>query len=33
MLKKAATQFSVKDLHDKLSSRLEKNVAEIDGLM
>lgn len=33
MLKKAATQASLKDLHEKLSERLNKNVEEIENLM
>lgn len=33
MLKKAANQASIKELHEKLSERLTKNVEEIDGLM
>lgn len=33
MLKKAAAQSSIKDLHQKLSERLTKNVEEIDTLM
>jgi hypothetical protein len=33
MLKKAANQASIKELHEKLSERLTKNVDEIDGLM
>ena len=33
MLKKAATQATMKDLHEKLQERLNKNCVEIDGLM
>lgn len=33
MLNKAATQASIKQLHEKLSERLGKNVEEIDNLM
>jgi hypothetical protein len=33
MLKKAAIQASIKDLHEKLHERLNKNVEEIDKLM
>jgi len=33
MLKKAATQNTVKDLYEKLSERLNKNVELIDELM
>ena len=33
MLKKAATQQTLKDLNDKLTTRLAKNVEDIDKLM
>lgn len=33
MLKKAATQQTLKDLNEKLTARLNKNVEEIDRLM